>query len=315
MNRGNSGGPTFNMDGQVIGINTAILSTSGGSIGIGFAIPSSVAKPVIEQLKARGTVERGWLGIQIQRLTPEIAKSLGREEPQGALVAAVTADSPAAKAGVRQGDIVLAFAGKKIAEPHDLSLAVATAPIGKEASLTVWRDGKELELHSVIGLMPKSVETARGEEPSEEPSVHKHSALGLRFAPLTDEARQEFDIPRGVHGVVVADVAPDSPAAREIEPGDVIVSINQRPVSAPSEAADEQSHLSSRAVSAFMRACAWPGCPRDRRKPTERPRGDRERNHAPGDLRDGSGWASVGAQLRSPGRPQGRLRARPAIRA
>jgi len=173
-----------------------------------------------------------------QRLTPEIAKSLGREKPQGALVAAVTADSPAANAGIRQGDVVLAFAGKKIAEPRDLSLAVATAPIGKEVSLMTWRDGKELELHSVIGLMPKSVETARGEEPSEEPTAHKHSALGLRVAPLTDEARQEFDIPRDVHGVVVADVAPDSPAAREIEPGDVIVSINQRPVSAPSEAAE-----------------------------------------------------------------------------
>ena len=238
INRGNSGGPTFNMEGQVIGINTAILSPSGGSIGIGFAIPSSVAKPVIDQLKAHGTVERGWLGVQIQRLTPEIAKSLDREEPQGALVAAVTADSPAAKAGVRQGDVVLAFAGKKIAEPRDLSLAVATAPIGKEVSLMAWRDGKELELHPVIALMPKSVETARGGEPSEEPSARKHSALGLRLAPLTDEARQEFDIPRDVHGVVVADVAPDSPAAREIEPGDVIVSINQRVVSAPSEAAE-----------------------------------------------------------------------------
>ena len=133
---------------------------------------------------------------------------------------------------------MLAFAGKKIAEPRDLSLAVATAPIGKEASLRVWRDDKELELHSMIGLMPKSVETARGEEPSEEPSAHKHSALGLGFAPLTDEARQEFDIPRDVHGVVVADVAADSPAAGEIEPGDVIVSINLRPVSAPSEAVE-----------------------------------------------------------------------------
>ncbi len=238
INRGNSGGPTFNMQGEVIGINTAILSPSGGSIGIGFAIPSSIAKPVIAQLKAHGTVERGWLGIQIQRLTPEIAKSLGREKPQGALVAAVTADSPAANAGIRQGDVVLAFAGQKIAEPRDLSLAVATAPIGKEVSLTAWRDGKELELHPVIALMPKSVETARGEEPSEEPSAHKHSALGLRLAPLTDEARQEFDIPRNVHGVVVADVAPDSPAAREIEPGDVIVSVNQQAVSAPSEAAE-----------------------------------------------------------------------------
>ena len=142
MNRGNSGGPTFNLVGEVIGINAAILSPSGGSIGIGFAIPSSVAKPVNDQLKAHGTVERGGLGVQIQRLTPEIAKSLGRDEAQGALVAALTADSPAAKAGVRQGDIVLAFAGKKIAEPRDLSLAVATAPIGKEASLTVWRDGQ-----------------------------------------------------------------------------------------------------------------------------------------------------------------------------
>jgi serine protease Do len=235
INRGDSGGPTFNMDGEVIGINTAILSPSGGSIGIGFAIPSSVAKPVIDQLRAHGKVDRGWLGVQNQPLTPQIAKSLGREGEQGALVAAVTPDSPAAKAGVKQGDIVLSFAGKRIVEPRDLSLAVATAPVGKEAALTVWRDGKELEFHTVIGLMPKSVETARGEQPSQEPL--QKSALGLQFAPLTDEARQKFDIPRDVQGVVVADVAPDSPAADQIEAGDVIESVNQRPVRAPTEAA------------------------------------------------------------------------------
>ena len=235
INRGDSGGPTFNMGGEVIGINTAILSPSGGSIGIGFAIPSSIAKPVIDQLRAHGKVDRGWLGVQIQPLTPQIAKSFGRQEPQGALVAAVTRDSPAAKAGVRQGDIVLSFAGKRIDEPRNLSLAVATAPIGKEAALTVWRDGKELELHPVIALMPKGGENARGEQPPQEPSTPR--ALGLRFAPLTDDARQEFDIPHDIQGVVVADVAPDSPAANEIQPGDVIELVNQRPVRAPTEAA------------------------------------------------------------------------------
>ena len=180
INRGNSGGPTFNMGGEVIGINTAILSPSGGSIGIGFAIPSSIAKPVIDQLRAHGKVDRGWLGVQIQPLTPQIAKSFGRQEPQGALVAAVTRDSPAAKAGVRQGDIVLSFAGKQIDEPRNLSLAVATAPIGKEAALTVWRDGKELELHPVIALMPKGGETPEASSRRKNPPHQGRSVFGSR---------------------------------------------------------------------------------------------------------------------------------------
>ena len=178
----------------------------------------------------------------MRHAAPGGRQCLGREQAEGALVAAVTADSPAAKAGIRQGDIVLAFAGKKISEPRDLSLAVATAPIGKEAPLTVWLNGKELELHPVIGLLPKTVETAQGKEPSEEPSAQKHSALGLTFAPLTDQARREFDIPGDVHGVVVADVAPDSPAARGIEPGEVIVSVNQRPVNVPSDRPSVEGH-------------------------------------------------------------------------
>ena len=169
INRGNSGGPTFNMDGHVIGVNTAILSPSGGFIGIGFAIPSSVAKPVIDQLREHGTVERGWLGLQIQPLTADIAESLGRVDDKGALVAAVAPDGPATWAGVRPGDIVLMFAGKRIDEPRDLSLAVAITPVGQETTLTVWRNGQELELHPVIAPAPWRRESARREPPWQAP--------------------------------------------------------------------------------------------------------------------------------------------------
>ncbi|HKO06722.1 MAG TPA: Do family serine endopeptidase, partial [Alphaproteobacteria bacterium] len=141
INRGNSGGPMFNMDGQVIGINSAIYSPNGGSVGIGFAIPSALAKPVVEQLKEHGSVERGWLGVQIQEVTPDVAESLGLKAPAGALVAKVTKDSPSEAAGLRQGDVITRFNGKDIKELRDLTRSVADTRPGTNAPITIWRDG------------------------------------------------------------------------------------------------------------------------------------------------------------------------------
>src|SRR5690348_15414160 len=156
INRGNSGGPTFNLNGQVIGINTAIYSPNGGSVGIGFAIPSSLAKPVIEQIKEHGKVERGWLGVQIQEVTPEIAQSLGLPKPDGALVADVTKDSPAAKAGLKQGDVILGFNGHDIGKVRDLPLVVAETPVGEKAKVDVLRGGDKKTVDVAIGPMPEN---------------------------------------------------------------------------------------------------------------------------------------------------------------
>jgi len=236
INRGNSGGPTFDMGGRVIGINTAIYSPSGGSVGIGFDIPASLAKPVIDQLRAHGQVERGWLGVEVQQITPEIAKGLGRDNQNGALVTAVTADSPAAKAGVKQGDVILSFNGDEIVLPRDLSIAVAKAPVDKPATLHDWRDGKEIVLQPMIAeLPPTQTESSGAQTPP--PAAQPPNALGLRVAPLTSNLRRQLGIPGSVNGAVVISVAPDSPAADQIQPGDVIQAINQQPIASPADAA------------------------------------------------------------------------------
>lgn len=172
MNRGNSGGPTFDLRGDVIGINTAIYSPNGGSVGIGFAIPANRAKPVVEQLKASGKVSRGWLGIQIRQVTPEIAQTLGLPKPEGVLVAKVAAGSPAAAAGFQQGDVLLSINGQDIRRLHDLPLIVAEMPIGRMAAVTVWRGNAALSLRPVIGEMPASPEVAelRRDQPAQRAS-------------------------------------------------------------------------------------------------------------------------------------------------
>jgi serine protease Do len=154
MNRGNSGGPTFDLKGNVIGINTAIYSPNGGSVGIGFAIPANRAKPVVEQLRERGKVARGWLGVQIQPVTPEIAGRLGLRNIAGALVAKVGAGSPAAAAGFEEGDVILSINGQEIRRMHDLPLVIAEMPVGRIAPITIWRGNSELSLRPVIGEMP-----------------------------------------------------------------------------------------------------------------------------------------------------------------
>ena len=154
MNRGNSGGPTFDLKGGVIGINTAIYSPNGGSVGIGFAIPANRARPVVEQLKEHGKVARGWLGVQIQPVTAEVARNLGLPNAAGALIAKVGARSPAAAAGFEQGDVILSINGQDIRRMHDLPLVIAEMPIGRMAAVTVWRRNAALALRPVIGEMP-----------------------------------------------------------------------------------------------------------------------------------------------------------------
>jgi serine protease Do len=244
INRGNSGGPTFSMGGQVIGINTAIYSPSGGSVGIGFAIPSNLAKQVVAQLREHGKVERGWLGVQVQELTPEIAGSLGlaKDDPKGALVAVVQPNSPAAKAGVRQGDVIQGFNGKPVEKLRDLPRLVAEMPAGKQVDLTVWRDKHQEKLQTTIAELSgqdKQMASAGDEQQSApQGKPEKAGALGLQLAPLDDQVRQRLRLGKEVKGVVVAGVKDQSPAAElGIQPGDVIMSINNKSVATPKHAA------------------------------------------------------------------------------
>ena len=210
INRGNSGGPTFNLDGQVIGINTAIYSPNGGSVGIGFAIPSSLAKPVIEQLQAHGKVERGWLGVQIQDVTPEIAKSLGLPKAEGALVADVTSGGPAANAGLKQGDVILSYEGHDIAKLRDLPLAVAETPVGEKAPVKLWRDGHEQTVDTTIAAMPAHPEQVARDWRRPR---RRNRAMGLRLAPLDTAWRERLHLNKEVKGVVVTAVSQSSPLA------------------------------------------------------------------------------------------------------
>ena len=237
INRGNSGGPTFNMAGEVIGINTAIFSPNGGSVGIGFAIPSNSAKNVIESLKNSGHVDRGWLGVQIQEVTPEIAGSLGMDQnhPIGAMVTSVSDDSPAAKAGVKVGDVIEKFAGKTVEKMRDLPRVVAETPIGTKVDLGVFRKGEHQTLSVTVEKLDDSkvasVDPQTGEErPGKAPS------LGLTLSNLNPDIRKRLSIPKDVNGVLVSRVKDGSPAAdKGIEAGDVIVQVDQTPVTKPDD--------------------------------------------------------------------------------
>src|SRR5437762_892098 len=223
INSGNSGGPTCNLSGEVIGINTAIYSPTGGSVGIGFAVPSNTAKSIVAQLKEGGHVTRGWLGVAIQSITPALAKSLGMnpDEPTGALVATVTANSPAAKAGLKPGDVILTANGQPVKSVHDLPRLVASMPPGQKLELSVRRGGKDMNLAATTAEMPQEQQTASaqstGEEKGPAPSA---TGLGLQLAAIDQSLRREFRIPKDVEGAVVTKVASDSPAAAfGIEPG------------------------------------------------------------------------------------------------
>jgi serine protease Do len=226
INPGNSGGPLVNMSGEVIGINTAILSRTGGSIGIGFAIPSGVAQHVYRELLAKGKVTRGWLGVTIQPLTPELAKGFGLQEPTGALIAEVINDSPAEKAGLRPGDIILEFDRKKVGHTRELQRAVTRADPGKTAPMTVWRDKAEKSLTVRLGEMPEDRIAAGVER-----AVPK-MMLGMEVRPLTPDLAWQLDVRRDT-GVVVVSVHPDGPSARAgVRSGDVILEVNHERIRA-----------------------------------------------------------------------------------
>ena len=239
INRGNSGGPTFNRQGEVIGVNTAIFSPSGGSVGIGFAIPSNMAQKVISQLEKKGKVERGWLGVVIQDVSEDMAASLNLPKDEGAIIAQVTPDGPAAKAGLKQGDVVLAVNGERIGEMRRLPRVIADIPPGETIRLTVWRNGREQTVRTTVGTYPESKEAAamtsrRGGDRNDRVSTDK--VLGLKLAPVSPQTRRNFGLGSDVGGVVVTDVGDDSPAAdKGIQPGDIIVAVENEPVSSPAD--------------------------------------------------------------------------------
>ncbi|CAA9286215.1 MAG: HtrA protease/chaperone protein [uncultured Acetobacteraceae bacterium] len=236
INRGNSGGPLFNLQGEVVGINTAIYSPTGGSIGIGFSIPSNLARNIVAQLQDGGKVRRGWLGVNIQNLTDEIAESLGLPNgSRGALVARVQEDGPAAKGGVRNGDVVLRFNNQDVREMRNLPRIVAETPVGREVPVVVWRDGKEQTVQVTVGELPAEPQQAAA-TPGPQQRPTELSGLGLRVAPLSSETRERFSLKADQRGVVIVEVAPNSPAAeRELRPGDVVVEVQQERVNSPQE--------------------------------------------------------------------------------
>lgn len=243
INRGNSGGPLFDMDGNVVGVNTAIISPTGGSIGIGFAIPSTTVSHVIAQLREFGETRRGWLGVRIQTVTDEIADSLGMDSTEGAMIASVTPDGPAANAGIEAGDVILEFDGQQVDNMRLLPRIVARAEIGKEVDVKVRHKGETRTLKVSVGRLPEDEEAeAAAAEDDPEPDgpdagqPEGTRVLGLALSPVTDELRSRFKLSNKVQGVVVTAVDPSSAAAQKnIAPGDVIVEVTQEEVTTPDE--------------------------------------------------------------------------------
>ncbi len=241
INRGNSGGPLFNMQGQVIGINTAIYSQSGGSIGIGFAIPSNLADGVIAQLREFGVTKRGWLGVQIQAVTEDIAESLGLPDAQGALVAGVLENSPAEAAKMQIRDVILKFDGKVVEESRWLPRMVAETEVGVAVVVTVWRDGAEKNVTVTLGELEKFDKanlTVTGSNPQKAES-RAIDELGLELSTITPKLAERYELDQDMDGVVITDVDDDSAAAEKgLRKGDVIVEVNQEAVASPAAVAD-----------------------------------------------------------------------------
>ncbi|MFO1072569.1 MAG: Do family serine endopeptidase [Geminicoccaceae bacterium] len=241
INRGNSGGPSFTLEGKVFGVNTAIFSPSGGNVGIGFAIPSNLAKPVIDSLMQSGKVARGWLGVRIQTVTNEIAESMGLPEDRGALIASITPGGPAASADIQPGDVVLEFDGKKVDHMRSLPRLVAETGIGKKVDVKLWRRGEMKDVEVVLGQLPDDEQLAElgqaapGNAPSATDSAEIES-LGLTVNALTPELKRQFNLADDAKGVVVTAVAGGSPAAGEnIRPGDLVLEVGQDEVGSPPE--------------------------------------------------------------------------------
>ncbi len=250
INQGNSGGPLFDLNGRVIGINTAIFSPTGGNVGLGFAVPAELARPVIAQLRSTGTVKRGYLGVGIQPLDADIAASLGLPKDRGEIVASVEPSGPAARAGVRQGDVIVKIGGQEVTFDNTLSFVVANTAIGSAVPIELIRDGQRRTVTATIAQRPsEAVVNARsgipGDEEEEDTTADKTPAieatrksLGITLTPLTKALREQQKLPDTVKGVVISGINPGSDAASKgLQRGDVILSINQQPTPTPAEAA------------------------------------------------------------------------------
>ncbi|MEX0921878.1 MAG: DegQ family serine endoprotease [Rhodovibrionaceae bacterium] len=236
INRGNSGGPMFDIDGKVIGVNSMIYSPTGGSIGIGFAIPSRMAKAIVDQLKEHGTVKRGWLGVRIQTVTEELAEGMRLEEPRGALVASVTEDGPAEKSGIQQGDVILEFDGREVEDMRKLPRMVAETSIGREVPVVVWRKGERVTVDVELGELDE--EQVASLESGPESAEGEADTLGLMLSEITPELRERFELDDKAKGVIVTDVASGSTAMEKgLQAGDIIVEVDQEEVSAPGDVA------------------------------------------------------------------------------
>ncbi len=239
INRGNSGGPMFNMRGEVIGINTAIFSPSGGSVGIGFAIPSNLAKPVVDQIIQYGRTKRGWIGVRIQSVTDEIAESLNLGDIRGALVAGVTPKGPAEKAGLKPGDVVVSYNSLKLDAMKQLPRLVAETPVDTKAKLDILRDGNPLTLTITVAELEKAEDAGliAGKKKTDDTAQAEPTsipALGLKLGIITAQDRDDLELPDGTNGVIVMDVTPGSDAQQQgIEVGDIIAEVNQKQVRSP----------------------------------------------------------------------------------
>ena len=225
INKGNSGGPLFNLNGEVIGVNTAIFSPSGGSVGIGFSVPSNEVKSVADQLVKFGETRRGWLGVKLQTLTPDVAEGLGMQKAHGALIADVTAGGPSEAGGVKAGDVIISFDGRAVDDSRNLRRIVAQAEVGKEIEVKVLRDGKEQLLKVTLGRLEEGekLAAAADNKKPDVPAVAKVDVLGMTLNDLTDETRKTFKLDDKVQGAVISDVAKDGFAAdKGLAVGDVI---------------------------------------------------------------------------------------------
>lgn len=242
INKGNSGGPLFNMAGDVVGVNTAIISPTGGSIGIGFAVPSDTVAAIVEQLKTFGETKRGWLGVKIQTVTEDIAETLGVPDNTGALISAVTPDGPAAKAGLEAGDVILKFDGKDVTTMRGLPKIVAQTPIGKSVEIDVLRKGARKSMKVTVGKLededaPLPV-NAKPTDKQPDGAPATASILGMKVAPLTDDLRRKLGIDGKVNGLVVEDVDGASAASTKgIKAGDILVEAGQDSLGKPDDLA------------------------------------------------------------------------------
>ena len=240
INKGNSGGPLFNMAGEVVGVNTAILSPTGGSVGIGFASPATTVMPVIDQLKQFGETRRGWLGVRIQNVDDDIAASLGLGSARGALIAGVDDKGPAKPAGIEAGDVILKFNGVEIRQSRDLPKIVATTPVGQEVDVVLRRKGAELTKKVKLGRLEDGEKQASLATKSDAGKIESpvKKALGLELSPFGDDQRRRYSIKKELKGVVVTQVDPASSAAeKRMQAGDVIMEVNQETVASPADIA------------------------------------------------------------------------------